>query len=156
MDALTKRLMSRSGLNPADPTLPPVHNMRMVYLKEEFGDAEEALHEAHLALETVEAGGPNANTAPLYAAMAKLEVSERDYFARRYFGGNKAILKGWNVGWKQKLFKAKITELVAAATARVTATGGLGGGALQQGYDDTARVAAILSRDVSRGLQTHG
>ncbi|CAM9115678.1 unnamed protein product [Ectocarpus sp. 8 AP-2014] len=130
MDSLTKRLMSRSGLNPVDPTLPPVHNMRMVYLKEEFGDAEEALHEARLALESVQAGGL---TDPLYAAMAKLEVSERDYFARRYFGSNKAVLKGWNVDWKQRLFKDKITELSTAASARPASALSL---------DQTARNAA--------------
>ncbi|CAM9565058.1 unnamed protein product [Ectocarpus fasciculatus] len=60
----------------------------MIYLQEPFGGAEIHLHNARVALESVQNGGA---TAPLYAAMAKLEVAERDYyFARRYFGGEKS------------------------------------------------------------------
>ncbi|CAN0538948.1 unnamed protein product, partial [Ectocarpus sp. 12 AP-2014] len=96
------------GLNPSKPLLPPVHNLRMIYLKEPFGDAEIHLHDARVALESVQNGGP---TAPLYAAMANLEVAERDYFARRYFGGDKAILKGWSCA----KFNKKIEELIITA-----------------------------------------
>ena len=115
MDSLTKRLLSTSGLDSSRPLLPPVQNMRMVYLKEPFGDAETALHEARLALEKVNSSGVAANTDPLYEAMAKLEVKERDYFARRYFGRNKAVLNGWNNEWKQKLFKEKIWRFIVEA-----------------------------------------
>lgn len=72
LNSLTARLVSRSRLNPVDPTLPPVHNMRMVCLKKEFSDAEEALHEARVVLEALEER--NGTAAVLYSAMVKLEM----------------------------------------------------------------------------------
>ncbi|AAK14444.1 unnamed protein product [Ectocarpus sp. 4 AP-2014] len=128
MDSLTARLMSRAGLNPVDPKLPPVHNMRMVYLKEQFGAAEEALHDARLALEDlrdVQETKPYDQTKVdaaanlLYDAMAKLAVKERDYFASRYFGRDKAVLKGWNVDRKQELFAKFIDDLRNKASGRL-------------------------------------
>ncbi|CAN0413311.1 unnamed protein product [Ectocarpus sp. 8 AP-2014] len=162
MDTLTARLMARSGLsnagrppahstpmvtagiglNPSKPLLPPVHNLRMIYLKEPFGDAEIHLHDARVALESVQAGG---RSAPLYAAMAKLEVAERDYFARRYFGGEKAILKGWNC----LKFKQKIEDLITTANAQYRS--------LPQPsttHDIRARRAAALALAASQYLRT--
>ena len=95
MDSLTKRLLSTSGLDPSRPLLPPVQNLRMVYLKEPFGDAEIALHEARLALKRVEANNIPNNRSILYKAMGKLQVKERETFARRYVGNNKPVLNGW-------------------------------------------------------------
>ncbi|CAN0572863.1 unnamed protein product [Ectocarpus sp. 12 AP-2014] len=131
MDSLTARLMSRAGLNPVDPTLPPVHNLRMVYLKEEFGAAEEALYDARLALEDLQVfqkatpynqTDVDAAAELLYDAMAKLAVKERDYFANRYFGRDKAVLKGWNVDRKQELFIDFIEDLWDDARQRVSAS----------------------------------
>lgn len=139
MDSLTKRLLSTSGLNPTDPLLPPVQNLRMVYLKEPFGDAEIALHEARLALESVNAGG---SPTPLYAAMAKLEVKERDYFARRYFGRNKPLLKGWNVEWKQQLLVRKINNLLKQSAEHAEIVGGKNRTNLVAGYHHNALDAA--------------
>ncbi|AAK14430.1 unnamed protein product [Ectocarpus sp. 4 AP-2014] len=165
MDPLTARLMSRSGLsaagrppahstpmakagiglNPSKPLLPPVHNLRMIYLKEPFGDAEIHLHDARVALKSVQNGGP---TAPLYAAMAKLEVAERDYFARRYFDGDKAILKGWNA----EKFKQKIEELINTAANKLTAITVPGTTNTQPGYHISARGAAISAANASSRL----
>lgn len=104
MDSLTARIMSRSGLSPVDPTLPPVHNVRMVYLKEPYGKAEQDLHEARVALQAFEtSGGAEKDKDKLYKAMANLEERERDYYANRYFGRNKAILEGWNTPKKSEL-----------------------------------------------------
>lgn len=116
MDSLTARLMSTSGLSRADPLLPPVHNIRMVYLKEPFGDAEIFLHEARVALDNFEKNDSPANKIALYDAMAKLEVKEADYFATRRFGFKEPMF----VGWKKELFKAKIREMVTKTTARKT------------------------------------
>jgi len=104
MDSLTKRLMATSGLRPGNPTLPPIQGVRMVYLDEPMTGAENALHEARLALEaykTLEKKDPKDTDAikkaqdGLYEAMGNLEAKEQDYFARRYFGRNKAVLNGW-------------------------------------------------------------
>lgn len=119
MDSLTARLMSTSGLSRTDPLLPPVHGMRMVYLKEEFGDAEKDLHAARLALKNLEDGTGTATQ--LYAAMAKLQTSEADYFASRYFGRDRAVLKGWKHDGKQEILRAKIQALKRAALAHKTA-----------------------------------
>ncbi|CAN0569055.1 unnamed protein product [Ectocarpus sp. 12 AP-2014] len=166
MDPLAARLMSRSGLsaagrlpahstpmvkagiglNPSKPLLPPVHNLRMIYLKEPFGDAEMHLHDARVALESVQNGGP---TAPLYAAMATLEVAERDYFARRYFGGDKAILKGWSC----VKFKQKIEELIMTTDIERRTTEG-SNNITQPGYHNAARLAAISASVASRQLRT--
>ncbi|CAM9767468.1 unnamed protein product [Ectocarpus sp. 12 AP-2014] len=51
--------------------------------------------------------------------MAKLEVKERDYFANRYFGRDKAVLKGWKVDRKQKLFIKFIKDLWTTISARM-------------------------------------
>lgn len=116
MDSLTARLMSTSGLSRADPLLPPVHNMRMVYLKEPFGDAEILLHNARVALDNFEKSDTAGNKRALYDAMAKLEVREAHYFGTRRFGFKKPLF----VGWRKELFKAKIREMVISTTARQT------------------------------------
>lgn len=126
MDSLTKRLMSRSGLNPVDPTLPPVNNMRMVYLDEKYDGAEQALHEARVALDKLEKAQKIPNNQSnvdnaagiVYDKMAALEVKERDYFARRYFGRDKGVLRDWNVDRKQLLFTQKIADLISDAADR--------------------------------------
>ena len=155
MDSLTARLMSRSGLNPVDPTLPPVHNMRVVYLNEKFGDAEEALHDARLALEaleTVQKTKPYDQTKvdtaadKVYDAMAKLAVKERDYFANRYFGRDKAVLKGWNVDWKQKLFAKTINNMVLTSNAEENTT-------KTNAYHNAAKSAASLAHGSSLTLR---
>ncbi|CAN0424538.1 unnamed protein product [Ectocarpus sp. 8 AP-2014] len=51
--------------------------------------------------------------------MAKLAVKERDYFANRYFGRDKAVVKGWNVDRKQKLFIKFIDDLRSNADGRL-------------------------------------
>lgn len=104
MDSHTKRLLSTRGFYSTNPLLPPVQNMRMVYLKEPFGEAEKYLHEARLALKSVNDGG---DIKSLYQAMANLETKERSYFARR-FGANNAVLKGWKKG----LVRLNISYLV--------------------------------------------
>lgn len=139
MDSLTKRLLSTSGLDSSRPLLPPVQNMRMVYLKEPFGDAEIALHEARLALEKVNAGGP---PEPLYRAMAKLEVKEQEYFAKRYFGRNKAVLNGWNVEWKQEVLVKKINSLLKQSYEHAEIVGGKRGEKLVVGYHQKSLNAA--------------
>lgn len=126
MDSLTSRLMSRSGLNAANPTLPPVHNMRVVHLKEPFEEAEIHLHDARVALRDLgiaqDAQKPQSeiDTAAqaLYTAMEKLQTSEADYFASRYFGRDKSVLKGWTHDHKQKQLKTRIAELFKAEVNR--------------------------------------
>lgn len=115
MDSLTARLMSRSGLNPVDPTLPPVHNMRIITLNPDMTDAEKNLHAARKALRTLEGANTDANKQALYRAMAALEGSEVQYFATRYIGKERpAILQGWKTH-----FTDKVDALVAAAATRV-------------------------------------
>lgn len=121
MDSLTSRLLSRSGLNRADPLVPPTHNMRMVVLKQEYGAAEQALDRARRALavlERVQKDHPRDNVRieaaaeALYREMEGLVGKEADFFASRYFGsGNKKVLKGWQVNWKQGMFGQKLVEL---------------------------------------------
>jgi hypothetical protein len=135
MDSLTKRLMSTSGINKAKPLLPPVEGLRVVHLDEPFSDADVALHVARLALkglEIAQRAKPPSQTAieqarnDVYDTMAKLEVKERDYFANRYFGRDRAVLKGWNVDRKQQLFKEKIDAIIKDATDRRDAVIGFG------------------------------
>lgn len=160
IDSLTKRLMSRSGLNPVDPTLPPVHNLRMVHLDEKL-DVE--LHEARGALHALE----QSQKAPLYAAtatapafdqtaktaainaaktalitaMKALQASEQDYFANRYLRrGQKPVLVGWHGKEKQDIFTAYLAKLKAAADAQVTKVGF--SGYSRAGYHQTALDAA--------------
>lgn len=145
MDSLTARLMSRSGLSPADPTLPPVQNMRVVNLKEEFGAAEIALHEARVALKNLE--DSSGTEAALYTAMAKLEVRERDYFATRYFGRNKAVLKGWNVDRKQEIFDSYISVYLSGKMRAKTLQ------LRRSRMDPSAAVALTAFKDVLAALQ---
>lgn len=142
MDSLTARIMSRSGLNPVDPTLPPVHNMRMVYLKEPFGDAEEALHDARVALENLENGTGRAKD--LYMAMIELELKEQDYFATRYFGRNKTVLKGWKGRGKRFQFRRTVENLGKVTRKRFNDMGGAFG-PTPPGYSIEARRAAIAA-----------
>lgn len=107
MDSLTSRFLSRTGLNPANPTLPPVHNMRMVYLREPLTEAEKDLHiarKAHKALEVGQASlkaDPAANvniqalSTDLYDAMFNLEEREQEHFQRRYIVDNRPAIQGW-------------------------------------------------------------
>jgi hypothetical protein len=73
MDPLTQRFWVRSGLNHAHPLLPPVHNVRVVHLREELTDADIDLHNARVALKKLEAAGPGGDTSELYTAMWKLQ-----------------------------------------------------------------------------------
>lgn len=153
MDSLTARLMSRSGLNRADPTVPPTQNVRMVTLKEKYGPAEQALHDARAALEALRyaqknsPGTVNRVKWELYEAMEELQGREADFFASRYFGsGNKEILKGWKVDWKKRKFENRINDLFNEATNQVTAVANL---RLME-----ARDAADLSLRVARSLKT--
>jgi len=152
MDSLTARIMSRSGLNPVDPTLPPVHNMRMVYLKEPFGDAEVALHDARVALENLENGTGNAED--LYLAMMKLEVKEQDYFATRYFGRNKTVLKGWKDEGKRIQFYLIVANLGEVTEKRLDDLGApLGAaGPIPPGYSIEAQNATIAAHDALKQL----
>lgn len=95
MDPLTQRLWLRSGLNHAHPLLPPVHNVRVVHLREELTEADIDLHNARVALEKLEAAGPGGDTSDLYTAMWKLQKREQHYFASRYLRSDKAVLRGW-------------------------------------------------------------
>ncbi|CAM9576979.1 unnamed protein product [Ectocarpus sp. 6 AP-2014] len=122
MDSLTARLTSRSGLNPVDPTLPPVHNVRMVYLKEPYGEAEEALHEARVALTVFETSGNDVDRNTLHKAMANLAGKEQDYLANRYFCRDKTVLKGWKEEGKQAQFTRAVAELKKGADDRVLKT----------------------------------
>ena len=135
MDTLTARLMARSGLsnaarpparstpmvkagiglNPSNPLLPPVHNVRMIYLKEPFGDAEKDLHAARVALKALETTNDPATRKALYKAMAKLQGKESHYFATKYIGRDKPlVLSGWNT-----LFTDKVKELAQSAVRRL-------------------------------------
>ncbi|CAM9115521.1 unnamed protein product [Ectocarpus sp. 8 AP-2014] len=115
-NSLTARLMSRSGLNPIDPTLPPVHNMRIITLNPDMTDAEKYLHAARKALRTLEGANTDANRKALYTAMSALEGSEVQYFATRYIGKDRpTILQGWKTH-----FSAKVDALLAAAELRRT------------------------------------
>jgi len=167
MDPLAARLMSRIGmgaagrapvhstpmvkagigLNPSNPLLPPVHNLGMIHLKEPLQDAEIYLHDARVELEKVQKGGSTASLAPLYTAMEKLELAERDYFARRYFGGDKAILRGWTCA----KFKLKIKQLINIAYRRAMQPD------LRQPsttHDKAAKRAADIAQSVSIQLET--
>lgn len=95
MDPLTKKLIFRSGLNPTNPLLPPIHNVRMVILQKGLTQAAKDLHDARLALEALENNSTPTNRTALYSAMDKLEKQERSYLATRYFGHNKPVLQGW-------------------------------------------------------------
>ncbi|CAM9767329.1 unnamed protein product [Ectocarpus sp. 12 AP-2014] len=152
MDSLTARIMSRSGLNPVDPTLPPVHNMRMVYLKEPFGDAEEALHDARVALEDLENGSGTARD--VYTAMMKLEMKEQDYFATRYFGRNKTVLKGWKNMGKRWQFLKKLKRLSEVTENRLDDMGAPFGvaGSITPGYSTEAQNASIGAYDAFTNL----
>ncbi|AAK14429.1 unnamed protein product [Ectocarpus sp. 4 AP-2014] len=139
MDPLTARLMSRSGLsaagrppahstpmikagiglNPSKPLLPPVHNLRMIYLKEPLTDAEKDLHAARVALKLLETADNDVNRKALYKAMAKLQGKEAQYFATRYIGrGKPQILRGW----KTHYFSVKVGELLHKSVMRHTST----------------------------------
>lgn len=149
MDSLTARLMSRSGLNRADPTVPPTQNMRMVTLKEKYGPAEQALHDARSALEALQFAQINSPGTveqlkrDMYQAMEQLEGKEADFFASRYFGsGNKKVVQGWNVDWKSSQFTDKIRSLVTDADARIQAAVG----------DVRAQRTATLSHDAAQRL----
>ena len=152
MDSLTARLMSRSGLNRADPTVPPTQNVRMVTLKEKYGPAEKALHDARAALEALRYAQKNSPDTvvnqvkwELYEAMEELQGREADFFASRYFGsGNKEILKGWKVDWKHDKFAGRIDRLETGALNRVTQAATLG---------REARMAASISLGLVRRLQ---
>lgn len=95
MDPLTQRLWLRTGLNHAHPLLPPVHNVRVVHLREELTEADIDLHNARVALKKLEAAGPGGDTSELYTAMRKLQEKEQQYFASRYLRSDKAVLRGW-------------------------------------------------------------
>ena len=98
MDSLTKRLMSRSGLWHADPMLPPVHNMRMVYTDKPLTDDEIALHDAKKALRDLEDGLEKGLgfyevqnlEITLNIAMNALNA-QREYFGKRYVHTSKVI-----------------------------------------------------------------
>jgi len=108
------------GLDPSNPLLPPVHNLRMIYLKEPLTPAEKKLHAARVALRELKKTNNPPNRTKLYTAMAELQGSESDYFARRYIGRkNQAVLHGWNNEGKQKHFTAKIDILFTEAQAHV-------------------------------------
>ncbi len=127
MDTLTRRLMASAGIDPTAPLLPPVHNIRMVRLKEELSDADILLHNARIAVKDLEdarnaplpAAQIQVRTEALYDRMALLEKREQDYFARRYIGHDKAVLKGWLVDRKQRIFNRLVADLSTGANARV-------------------------------------
>ena len=152
MDSLTARLMSTSGLSRADPLLPPVSNMRMVHLKQPFGDAEIALHEARVALDTFEKSDTATNKRALYDAMAKLEVKEADYFGKTRFGFKKPMF----VGWRKDLFNAKIREMAISTKARQTnATKADGSGSVIDTLYDTALFSAKLCAEAWTKIKLH-
>lgn len=121
MDSLTARLLSRSGINRRDPTVPPTQNMRMVVLKEKYGKAEIELNKARRALadlQHVQKTDPRNDlrieqaATVLYRAMERLTGREADFFASRYFGsGNKKVLQGWQGDWKRGMFNQKLSDL---------------------------------------------
>lgn len=108
MDPLTQILWLRSGVNQAHPLLPPVHNLRMINLKEELTKADIDLHEARVALEKFEAAGPSGDTRDLYTAMWKLQEREREYFQRRYLHEHKAVVHGWKAFPKYRVDYADV------------------------------------------------
>ena len=67
------------GLDPSNPLLPPVHNLRMIYLKEPLTPAEKKLHAARVALRELKKTNNPPNRTKLYTAMAELQGSESDY-----------------------------------------------------------------------------
>lgn len=91
--------MSRIGMHPNNHLLPPVHNVGVVFLKEEFAEGEEDLHNARLALQEFEKyPGDEDVEDKLYEAMAKLEDREKNYvgfFARTFGKDSNKIIKGW-------------------------------------------------------------
>ena len=108
------------GLDPSNPLLPPVHNLRMIYLKEPLTPAEKHLHAARVALRELKKTNNPTNRTNLYEAMAKLQGSESDYFARRYIGRkNQVVLHGWNNEGKQKHFTEKVDDLMNKARAHL-------------------------------------
>ncbi|CAN0413340.1 unnamed protein product [Ectocarpus sp. 8 AP-2014] len=125
MDTLTARLRppARStpmvkagiGLNSSNPLLPPVHNLRMIYLKEPFGDAEKDLHAARVALKALETTNDDATRKALYRAMEKLQGKESHYFATRYIGRDKPLVLS---GWKTHFFSHKAHDLYKKSSIR--------------------------------------
>lgn len=104
-DPLTARLMSRIGIHPRNHLLPPVHGVGVVFLKEEFAEGEEDLHNARLALQEFEAQPDDEEKEiDLFKAMAKLEDREKNYvgyFARTFGKDSKKMIKGWT-DWNKK------------------------------------------------------
>lgn len=123
-NSLTARLMSRSGLNPIDPTLPPVHNMRLITLSADMTPAEKHLHAARKALSQLEEARATKKSFVtiksmsnnLYIAMDNLAWAEEKYFARSKLGYYKPVLHGWG--------QRKFTEVIERLhNAIVTAQG---------------------------------
>lgn len=71
MHPLTKDVWSQIGINPANALLPPMHNLGVIFLREELTEAESDLHAARVALKKLEAAGPGGDTSDLYTAMWK-------------------------------------------------------------------------------------
>lgn len=86
-------------MHPNNHLLPPVHNVGVVFLKEEFAEGEEDLHNARFALQEFEKNPLDAALKKtLHMAMEKLEERETNYardFARRYSTNPKTVISGW-------------------------------------------------------------
>lgn len=117
MDSITKKILFESGLYPGNPTLPPVNNVGMVYIKEPMlKQAEMDLFDARVALRDFEdvskstgltASIMELEDAPddeeedqkkkresmlaawknLFESLKKLEKAEGQYFVKRYGAG---------------------------------------------------------------------
>ncbi|CAN0252507.1 unnamed protein product [Ectocarpus sp. 6 AP-2014] len=112
------------GLDPSKPLLPPVDNLRMIYLKKPLTDAENDLHQARIKLRDLEEGQAAIKKNPvasvdiealkksLFEAMRKLQNHEDEYFATRYVGHNKPVLHEWNNGFKQTEFTDFLNDII--------------------------------------------
>lgn len=99
MDSHTKRIVSTTGLFHADPMLPPVRNMGVVYLDEPLTEKEIVLHDAKKALKDLEDGiKQGLDMIGLLALQTKLKKAlyalrgERQYFVKRYVVTNKLVM----------------------------------------------------------------
>ncbi|CAM9713104.1 unnamed protein product [Ectocarpus fasciculatus] len=86
--------------------------------------------------------------------MCALQVSESDYFARRYIGSDqKHVLHGWNTTGKQYMLEKRIANLVRIGKYQQTKIGGRNGLTLDPVYKSSAMYAARASHQASEELQ---
>ena len=127
MDILAKRQLLQRRLVSATPSLPPLHNLRVLSLDQPLKSAEIELHNARIALEELVDGCERGlgrryietRRKALGNAMAVLETREREYFKTRYMS-NKRCLLGWCVANASAKTAAKKKQALAKLANNLT------------------------------------